>query len=192
MIDGEVDFAMGEFAITYLRNKFMSPSISYISSPWALMIPPGEPYSAFEKLFRPFDFNVWIAVSIVFVLAYVVIAILSLSRKVKRYVILETNTSPYFDVLEVFVGGSMIKIPAGNFARTLLMIFILYSLVVRNTYQGGLLKNMQSDDRKRPVESVAEMMDKGFYFYMTATAVEHTAHLPIKDRFVLDHLLLFV
>lgn len=184
MIDGEVDFAIGEFAITYLRNKFMTPSISYISSPWALMIPPGEPYSAFEKLFRPFDFNVWIAVTIIFILSYLVIAIISFSKQIKKYVIEKGNTSPYFDVLEIFVGGSMIKIPTRNFARVLLMIFILYSLVIRNAYQGGLLKNMQSDDRKRPVESVTEMMEKGFHFYMTATAAsEHVAHLPIKDRF---------
>ena len=100
----------------------------------------------------------------------------------KKYLIADNNKSPFLNVLEVFVGGSLSQLPKQNFARCLLMIFVLYSLVVRSTYQGGLLKNMQSDDRKKPVESVAEMMEKGFNFYMTATAVEHTAHLPIKER----------
>lgn len=164
----------------------MSPSTPYISIPWVLMIPPGRSLTAFEKLFRPFDITVWIPIVVVFVIACITIRIIKASSKnIRNLVFGPQNQSPYLNLLIIFVEGSMHLLPKKWFARSLLMMFILYSLVLRTLYQGELVKYMQSDDRKLAVSSVAEMMEKNFSFFMEPSEIEHTQYLPIQNRYTL-------
>lgn len=183
-MDGVVDFTIAQYTITALRNKYMSPSFPYTSMPFVLMVPPGKKYTAFEKLFRPFDLSVWIPIIIVFIVATISITIIKLSSKTIRNIFFGPKIqSPYLNVLTVFVEGSIHVIPTKSFARSLLLIFIIYSLIMRTLYQGGLIKNMQSDDRKPSLSSVDAMINKHFKFYVTTTEMEHVEHLSIKNRY---------
>lgn len=161
----------------------MTSSVSYEFMPWGLMVPDGAPFSAFEKLLKPFHINVWYAVSIILCLSYTVIMIIKFVSGSIRNVFFGTkNQSPYLNVLEVLFGESMRVLPKQGFARGLLMIFILYSLVIRSIYQGLLIKDMQSNDHRPPIASMAEMLDKQFNIYMTATHAEHIINSPIENR----------
>lgn len=76
----------------------------------------------------------------------------------------------------------MIIVPARNFARSLLMIFILYCLVIRTLYQGGLFENLQSEDLGHTADTITEMLDRGFKFYMMFTSLEHTENTRFKKK----------
>ena len=161
----------------------MTPSTPYLFMPWVLIIPPGRTYTSFEKLLRPFDITVWIPIAIVFVVACTTITFIKFSSKnIRNLVFGPENQSPYLNLFQLYVEQSMHVLPKTWFARSLLMMLILYSLVLRTVYQGELIKNMQSDDRKAPVSSISEMMEKNFSFYMSITALEHAENLPIKNR----------
>ena len=179
----EADLIIGQFSLTRLRQLFITSSVSYEFMPWGLMVPVGAPFSAFDKLLKPFDLNVWFALSIVLILSYVAITIIkTISGTIKNVFFGPRNQSPYLSVLEVLFGVSMHIVPNKSFARGLLMIFILYSLVIRNIYQGVLIKDMQSNDLQPPIASMDEMLDKHFYIYMTATHSEHIKNSPIENR----------
>lgn len=95
------------------------------------------------------------------------------------------NQTPSLNVIIVFFGGTLHRLPAKSFTRILLMSYVLYSLVVRNIYQGSLVHNLQSEDRKPTMSSINEMVENNFYFVMSATAVEHVqGHKQIMNRFL--------
>lgn len=141
VIDGEADLTLGMYTITYLRSKFMTSSETYFSVPFIIIVPPGDTFSPFEKLFRPFQAEVWAALLTTFIVAAAVVTIIKLQRtSIREFVFGKGNRSPYMNILSVFLGVSMPQIPGRNFARSLLMMFILFSIVKRTLYQGILFQ----------------------------------------------------
>lgn len=183
VIDGEVDMTIGMFTITPLRNKFMRNSQPYFATPFVLVIPPGAPLSPFTKLFRPFQESVWFFLLTTFIVGSFVITIIKLqSIAIRNFVFGHSNNTPYVNILNIFFGGSMHSLPSRNFARTLLMMFILFCIVKRSLYQGALFQYLQSDERSKPAQSFKELIAKDFKFYMTSTNFEYTNSLKFANR----------
>lgn len=177
--------AIGGFSITALRNNFMDPSNPYIFVPFVLMIPSSRNYTSFEKLFLPFSPSLWIAVVLIFSISIIaIIGIKISSRKLRDLVIGPKNRGPFLNMTNALFGGSLEILPKRNFARFLLMVLILYTLIMRTVYQGALFNNMQSEDRTTPISTVTELMRNEFNFYMTGTVTEHVKSLYLYKRFV--------
>ena len=187
VMENSVDLTVGLYSITYIRTKFMSSSESYHTLPMVLIIPPGAPFTKFEKLFQPFEATVWLCLIITFTLAFLIIAVVEFQPKrvIKDYVIGRGVSRPYLNIIEIFLGGCAHGNPTINFTRVLLMIFILFCLVIRSLYQGSLFTFMQLDNRAKEVQSIDEMMAKGFDFYMYAIYQEHTRHTKFFPRYFL-------
>ena len=183
VIDGDVDLTIGMYTITTLRNKFMRNSQPYFTIPFILIIPPGAPLSPFTKLFRPFQDSVWFFLLTTFIVGSFVITIIKLqSIAIRNFVFGHSNNTPYVNILNIFFGGSMHLLPSRNFARSLLMIFILFCLVKRSLYQGALFQFLQSNERAKPAQSIKELMTKDFNFYMTRSKFEYTNSLKFAKR----------
>jgi hypothetical protein len=69
------------------------------------------------------------------------------------------------NLLAALVGGTQSRLPKRNFARFLLILFLLFSIVIRTLYQGSFYQLLNSNQQKEPVKSLEEMMSKGFNFY---------------------------
>lgn len=190
VMENSVDLTVGLYSITYIRTRFMSSSESYHTLPMVLIIPPGAPFTKFEKLFQPFEATVWLCLIITFSLAILIIAVVQFQPKqvIKDYVIGRGVSRPYLNIIEIFFGGCAHGNPTINFTRVLLMIFILFCLVIRSLYQGSLFTFMQMDNRAKEVQSIDEMMAKGFDFYMYALWQEHTRHTKFFPRYFLINL----
>lgn len=149
----------------------MSPTIPYLNSPLVIIVPNGELYSSLEKLLKPFDFLTWDFVILYLLLSFVFIAIIKFgtNQKVTNFVLGSNSSSPYFNTIVAFIGQNVpdVRIPKRNFARTLFCIFMLYSLIIRNSYSGALFKFLKNDNLQKPhIQTVREMFDKNFKFYM--------------------------
>lgn len=188
VMKNQADFTLGMYTITFLRSRFMTSSALYYSVPFILIVPPGQSFTPFEKLFRPFTFTVWIFLLVVFLTATVVITIIKFQPTfVRDFVFGSKNRSPYLNVLNGFVGGSFHILPGRNFARSLLMMFLLFSIVKRTLYQGALFQFLQSDDRKKEIQSIEELVNANFKVYMMPSSVEHTQRLKFaKQRVVVN------
>lgn len=84
-IDGEVSMLMGFYYLTYLRTQHMSFTDSHYSIPLVIMIPYGEPWTAFEKLIKPLEGMIWMFLVATFGTGALTIAIINCQNdKVKR------------------------------------------------------------------------------------------------------------
>jgi hypothetical protein len=73
---------------------------------------------------------------------------------------------PLSNIIAIHLGVPQPRLPTRNFSRFILLNFLAYCLVVRSSYQGAVFNILMSNDRKPPVDSINEMMEKGFRFYI--------------------------
>lgn len=183
-IDGEVDVLIGFYYLTFLRTQFLSFTDSHYSIPLVIMIPFGQPFSAFEKLFVPLQTSVWIVLLITSLGGMFVISVIHFQRNesIKKFIFGENFQNPYMSMLIVAMGSDLKVLPRRNFARSLLMMFMLFCLVLRSIYQGSLFLVLQKDGRHPEVRSIDEMMEKSFVFYIRETIEHNIKNMPFYDR----------
>lgn len=132
----------------------------------SFMLTPPEPYSQYEKLYLPFDAVTWVFFLIIFFYAFLSVLVINLISKRVQDVVYGTNVqSPYFNVIGTFFGVSQLKLPESNFARILLMTFILYCLVLRSAYQSLLFEYVASDMRKSSPNTIEDLYTNDFIIY---------------------------
>lgn len=182
-IEGDKDMLMGFYYLTYQRAKFLSFTQSHYSIPLIIMTPLGEPLTSFEKIFRPFQRMVWLFLIITFGAGVVVIAIINCQNDfVKDFIFGDGIRHAYLNMINILIGGSQHVLPRRNFARSLLMMFLLFCLVQRSIYQSSLYIFLQSDGRNPAVTTIDEMMEKRFVFYVRETLEHNIKHLNFYNR----------
>lgn len=72
--------------------------------------------------------------------------------------------TPVVNMTIILFGAAQSKVPNKNFSRFLLNMFLLFCLVLRNVYQGSMFTFLQSDGPHKEVQSINEMVEKGFEF----------------------------
>jgi hypothetical protein len=160
------DFAFGNLNLKVDRTEILDHSLGYTLETLVFMIPKGRPMSAFHKLLRPFDNFVWISILFVIVVSTAVIAFLSLlPRKFRNFVYGDRVTTPFLNLIIAMYGGAQTILPKYNFARSLLMMFLLFCLVIRSLYQGALFQYLQASDDEPEVQNIEEMAARDFKFF---------------------------
>lgn len=155
----EVPFIQG-----YSYN--FAPSVSFLFTKFTFAVPPGELYTPLEKMFIMFDLELWIAIIVTLLIAIVVIQVINrLPEKVRNYVYGRNITSPTLNLQATFLTGAPSRSPGRNFARFLLMMFIIWSLVIRTCYQSKLYQYLQADMRKSRVRTIREVLDQNFTIF---------------------------
>jgi hypothetical protein len=161
------DFVFGNLNLKYDRVDILDFCFGYYLEILVFVIPRGRPHNPFHKLLRPFHKIVWICILMVIAACITVILIISfLPKKFKRFVYGEKVTTPLLNVIIAMYGGAQTILPKFNFARSLLMMFLLFCLVLRSLYQGSLFKFLQANDNQPEVASIDEMAENDFKFYM--------------------------
>lgn len=169
-IDGEIDAMLGFLSLQQIRAMFLSETRMYASIPLALIIPPGDEYGDLEKFTRPFSSTVWIIVIVIlFIACLVAFAAAKRPGTVSNFLVGKNVKTPLYNVFAVFNGVSQNVLPKRNFARFILMCFVIYSLVIRSVYQGAVYQILKSNDRKPPISTIRELIDQKFSFYLYAT-----------------------
>lgn len=93
----------------------------------ALLVSIGESYERFEKLVLPFDYITWIFIILCFIIAYTI--------KLQSFVFGLHIITPELNVEAEFFGQAQTNLPGRNFARYILMLYILFCLIIRTGYQ---------------------------------------------------------
>lgn len=179
ILEKRANLTIGYFASTVKRNLIMSSSYVYYTSYLVWTRPPGRLFTSFEKLFKPFRSYLWSCILVLFVLSFLAIRYTrNQSEKFQNFILGPGNTSPCLNISNIFFGGSLHRLPSQNFARTLLAIFLIYCLVIRSSYQGALFNFMRSSAREKGVNSIQEMADENFTFYVVDSSAEFVTGSP--------------
>lgn len=179
IIDREVNLTIGYYASTLTRDTHMYPSFVYYSSNLVWVVPPGHSISSIKKLLRPFQATVWICFLVV--LAGVMATVFFIQtqfQNFRSFVFGRGVNDPMLNVFNIIFGGSISRLPVGNFARTILMIFMIYCFIVQNAYKGGLFKFMQMSVREPEISTLDELLAENFYFYMYQSSAAYISSLP--------------
>lgn len=173
LIEDKVDLIVGNNNLKPNRLKFIENTTPYITSQITFLIPPGQQLTSFESLFSPLRFKVWICILVYFAFGSIVIFIIKRRSKCDQNFVFGANVKdPYMNMLNAIFGGSQEVEPRGNFARFLLMMFLVFCLVMRTLYCGSLYRFLQSDIHHHEVESIDEMLAKGFKFYVSTSSMD--------------------
>lgn len=172
---------LSDMFLKSLGCNFMRP---YLYENFEFAVPVGKPYDGYEKLVLPFDEEVWYWILLTFAAAFVTIVILKFSRQSFRDFIIGRNVeTPHLNVLMGIFGISQITVPSRNFARYLVIVFIIYCMIIRTAWQGKMFEFMQKDMRRPEVKSVEEIIEKRFTIFLEVQyIVWHKPSELLKNR----------
>lgn len=164
--ENKIDVLFGFLYLTYLKALSQAHSAPYAMVPLGVVIPPARLFTPLEKLLIPFEPKVWVALSIVLLIAILIIALAEFKvKKLKTLIVGNEIKAPVMEMLNALFGGSSHSLPRKHFPRILLMIFLLFCLVMRTVFQSGLFKYMQSDKTAREITSIGQLIDEEFKVY---------------------------
>jgi hypothetical protein len=107
----------------------------------------------------PFDMYTWALIGFTFAAAVNAVFFVSLTAtRTKNFVFGSKVTTPFLNIAHVFFGLGQTVLPQRNFARFILMMFIIYCLIIRTAWQG--MVSFESMNK----EQIEDVNDDDFEF----------------------------
>ncbi|XP_055611403.1 uncharacterized protein LOC129758007 [Uranotaenia lowii] len=179
VISGRANFTLGYFGYNYLRHRYMSLSQNYYYSMLVMVVSPGANYEAFEKLLLPFNNPLWLAFLLCLLSALAIIfCIERFPALVKDFVFGRSIHNPSLNLFNVLFGGSSYKLPGRNFARYLLMMWILYCLILRTIYQQALFNFLQQSPIHLAAATLPKFIESNLPVYVIPSEVYVFNQMP--------------
>uniref|UniRef100_A0A182MEV9 Uncharacterized protein n=1 Tax=Anopheles culicifacies TaxID=139723 RepID=A0A182MEV9_9DIPT len=173
----EVDFGISCLGVSYERSAMLKAGKIHFTTELVVVVPRGTPYTAFEKLFQPFQLTIWLAIAICTGVGFVVIATLRLlpndgtRATARRYIAGERQLhSPVLNIVRVLLAAPLPFTPLGTFPRTLLSQWMLVSLLLNLLYQGSLFQYLQRASMHPPMMTLAEIDRSGALYHISKSA----------------------
>lgn len=161
------------------RNRLMLASLSYVQVALGFAVLPSEDISTpLQKLLAPFTMHLWLDTAALIIMAVIVILITKkMTRRLRHFIIGGyLNSSPILNMWNGLLGGSI-----GNprfakarflstFARSLLMIWLMCSLILRGSYQGALYDFLKREILSSPLDTIAKINQSDCNLVIMSTA----------------------
>ncbi|EAT45394.1 AAEL003329-PA [Aedes aegypti] len=177
--DETVDFGVGCLGIMAQRNEILQPGRAHYNSRALFAIPEGQPYSPIEKLLRPFERTVWmVLVGQLISIAFLMLCLKFASDNVRNFIYGEGNQTALLNLFNVVYSGGLHIFPRRNFARTLLVLWIVHCFVLRTVYQGLLFRYLQDDSSHSPVDTVDGIERSTLYYHINKNSDRFFQHNP--------------
>lgn len=158
----------------------MTSSFVYYVSNLVWMIPPGQPFNDFEKLLMPFQYEIWICCLTIFSIAFLVIFILKCyaSKEKRNFVIGREIISPELNIISIMLNGSIPRLPTRNFARSILIIFMMFCFIIQNSYTARLFYFMRNSLHRPDIGTTRELLEQNFTFYTISSSKDLLNGMP--------------
>lgn len=184
LLQEKADLIVADYWLQIYRLVFVDSSVPYYSQHIALMIPPGSQLSSFEKFVLPLDMPTWILLLTIFFIGFTVILLINkfASKDTKDFVFGPGVQYPALNLFGAVLGGSQRTLPKMNFARFLLMMFLIFCFVMRTLYGGSLYGFLQSKIYNKEVQSINDMIKRDYKIYYIESTREFFSSPPEKLR----------
>lgn len=163
---GNASMTMGSYALTAQRVAMMAHSKSYTQNTFVFVFTRNMVITTpLWRLMAPFQHYLWLSIVTLFAVSLLMIL---LSRKLstrQRHFIIggQMNRTPILNMINVVI-GNMIPNPRmaqqqyfSVFARTLVILWVFFWIVVRNSYQGSLYGFLQTQRNNSPYDTVKKI-----------------------------------
>ena len=166
-----------------LRASFMQPSYSYLTIPYVLAVPQGRKMSSFERILKPFRYIIWscFSSSLLFGILFIYYIRFLGRSKLSNFIFGSENRVPFTNLLSILFGGSTLQTtPHRNFARYILLLWLMYTFVLRSAYSGALYILLQDGRARNTLGSIDEVIKNNYTIY-AFPAVERVLRLAKPD-----------
>lgn len=180
---------MGGIIYNSERSEKYSISFPYYYASFVFAIPPGKPYSSLAIIVIPFKYIIWSCIGTIFLFTVLLVFALKFSTyRIRALVLGSKNDSPIFNMLSICFGGTINYVPTRNFARTILLIWLMMSMVLKTAYQSRLYDFLRTQPSTAPANLRSKIYSSNFKVYVTETFYQNFYDsLPsIRDRFVIE------
>lgn len=187
MLDHNADLSVSDWWMKQKRLKFFDSTTSYNSDKIVFIVPPGREFTAFETLVFPFATQLWILILAWLVVGVLVIFIIRLrSKRLQSFVFGANASNPYMNLVNGFLGGAQNILPKTNFARYLLMMLLIYSLVIRTLYQASFFKLLKSNAHFKAVQTIDDIIERDYQIFVNVETSDVLSETTVlKKRFVI-------
>lgn len=190
VLDGETNVTITVF--TTEDDLPMVPSIPILYFPFQFVYKETDSYidHSIERFLAPLTFSVWFAGAACLLLAIVVILhTKKLTRKQRHFVIGGwLNRSPILNMWAFVLGHAIFNTRTvrqqffGTFSRTLILLWIVLWLIIRNSYQGQLYNYLTGHRFTSPFDTVAKVNASNCKVITSRVAYNMMKHLIKQDR----------
>lgn len=164
LLQGEADLSVSNWFQKINCLEHFDSTSSYTGEQIIFIVPTPGMWSSLEKLMNPFSVKLWFLIFASFLIGSIVILLIKRrSNSDQEFVFGSGVVHPFFNMFIGFIGGNQKVLPRTNFARFLVIMLLLMSLVLRTLYQGMFYE--QSHKRHKDIETIDEMVEQGFTFY---------------------------
>lgn len=154
-------------------DKKLITSVPFDVHSLTYIVPNGEPYELLTRMFMMFDSQLWYSIAGTLVVGLVFIRVISfMSTNIQDRIFGTNMRRPTLNLFEVFLCGSQYRFPRTHCARFILMMFMIWSLIIRTCYQSKLFEYLQADLRKPSASTIGEVEEK-FTVYGHNVSKEH-------------------
>ena len=127
---------------------------------YTFAVPPGEAYTDIQRMFMMFSFELWIAIVSTLLIGFMTtLSLRFVSRTARNFIVGCYVHHPTMNLISIFLTGGQVRMPGRNFARFLVTLFIIWSLIIRTCHQSMLFQLMQADLRKEPIKTLGELFE---------------------------------
>lgn len=180
---GRADVSAADWWLSQMRLEYVDASTSYFSENLVFLIPSASELTSIEKLMYPLTFTSWMVfISFITIGLFVIFLVKKQSLKVQSFIIGRNVRNPYLNIVIGLFGQNQLRLPKRNFARFLLMSYLLFSLVLRTVYQGKMFELLKMNMRHSEPNTIQDMIDGGYEVLIPDTNVEIMASRKIKYR----------
>ncbi|XP_029405731.2 uncharacterized protein LOC115066099 [Bactrocera dorsalis] len=184
LIANGTDFVVGAFPYrTPAKDDIFTPTFPYFLSSLNFIVNSNlEPYSPFRKLFLPFRSHIWRLLLIIYLGVFALRLIFSLMGVTRSHFVFGvTNHMPGINMFNVCLGGALPprQVPRRNFARYVLMLWLIMTMLLRSSYQAFLYNLIKSNIGRPPPNTIAELLHQNYQLLMTEDVLATIHDLPV-------------
>lgn len=170
VLKNESDIVLGDWWLMLNRLKIFDATDSYMSEKLVFVVKYGEELSSFEKLLYPLKITAWVSIlSFLILVTIIIIVIKKQAILIQNFVFGVNVNSPYLNLVTGLLGQNLSRLPKRNFARFLLMNFLLFALVLRTVYQGKMFEIMKSNIKHSEPNSISDAIERGYELICSET-----------------------
>ncbi|XP_075167942.1 uncharacterized protein LOC142240114 [Haematobia irritans] len=177
----------GLSAFIPLSEKF-SVSYAHHTSPYVFIIRGSRFFGPIQQLFFPLEPTAWWAIG--FQLVIIIVALEIVLNFVKPtwrdFILGSRNKYPIRNLFVTLIGNTLPNsvIPRRNFARFLLMAWLLWCFELRNFYQGKLFDSLRLIKRQPSPKTIGELIENDY----TLLAFRRSRFYPENKTKIIHHI----
>lgn len=131
LLDNETEMIIADFWLKSNRLKVFKALTSYSCENVVFVVPVGTELESYEKIMIPLSQTTWLFLCGTIMCGVIVIKIIKrYPTEIRRFVFGSHVESPFFNLLVNLIGGVQPRLPRRNFARFILINFVLFTLVM--------------------------------------------------------------